>query len=525
MLAMAPETNIGSSTPIDGERPEHRLRPAAQGDQRRGGLADARSRRATTATRSGPTLAVRKASNLTAQRGAEDARDRPRVAEPPRAAAASSTATGRRTRSARSRSTSPARRSTTSTPGFLTQLLNTLIDPNIISLLFLAGIAGIGFEIFHPGVVLPGALGGDRAADGAVRASRCCRSRGPGSRSSCSASRCWSPTCTSPSHGALTLTGLVALAVGLADAVPQRAGAVPRLGAVRVRADGGDRRHLGVRDRARRSGAPPRRRSSGPSEIVGEHGVVRGDGQVFVHGELWRARTPGRRALRPGDEVEVPPWTIDGLVLTVRPLVTAEPRTRITARCERIDMAAGLIGSRRRLAPDPAPVLGAEGGARVRARRRLPARPPARRAEGAGPVLPDPGGRPDGEGRPADDHAQHPAAGGDHEGQRARARERGRVLPDRRAEGRDRPGRELHGRDLADRADDAAVGARPAHARRAALGARQDQRDPPDDHRRGDARRGASRSRSSRSRTSRSRAACSARWRARPRPSASGARR
>src|SRR5207302_7048885 len=45
-------------------------------------------------------------------------------------------------------------------PGFFTRLLNALIDPNLIPLLFLAGIAGIGFEIFHPGVVLPGALGG-----------------------------------------------------------------------------------------------------------------------------------------------------------------------------------------------------------------------------------------------------------------------------------------------------------------------------------------------------------------------------
>ena len=85
------------------------------------------------------------------------------------------------------------------------------------------------------------------------------------------------------------------------------------------------------------------------------------------------------------------------------------------------------------------------------------------------------------------------------------AGERGRVLPDRRPEGRDRPDRELHGRDVADRADDAAVGARPAPARRAALGARQDQRDPAGDHRRGRPRRGGSRSRSSRSRTSRSR--------------------
>ena len=43
--------------------------------------------------------------------------------------------------------------------GFFTRLLDTLIDPNLLSLLFLAGIGGIVFEVFHPGVVLPGALG------------------------------------------------------------------------------------------------------------------------------------------------------------------------------------------------------------------------------------------------------------------------------------------------------------------------------------------------------------------------------
>src|SRR5439155_18907786 len=44
-------------------------------------------------------------------------------------------------------------------PSFFTRLLNTLIDPNLITLLFLAGLIGIGYEVFHPGVVLPGALG------------------------------------------------------------------------------------------------------------------------------------------------------------------------------------------------------------------------------------------------------------------------------------------------------------------------------------------------------------------------------
>src|SRR5581483_9149515 len=44
-------------------------------------------------------------------------------------------------------------------PGFCTRFLNTIIDPNLISLLFLLGIVGLVFEVLHPGVVLPGALG------------------------------------------------------------------------------------------------------------------------------------------------------------------------------------------------------------------------------------------------------------------------------------------------------------------------------------------------------------------------------
>jgi membrane-bound serine protease (ClpP class) len=39
------------------------------------------------------------------------------------------------------------------------ELLNILIDPNLLYLLFLAGIIGIAWEVFHPGVILPGTLG------------------------------------------------------------------------------------------------------------------------------------------------------------------------------------------------------------------------------------------------------------------------------------------------------------------------------------------------------------------------------
>ena len=79
-----------------------------------------------------------------------------------------------------------------------------------------------------------------------------------------------------------------------------------------------------------------------------------------------------------------------------------------------------IVARRRRPHPPRVPVRGGQGRARVRARRHLPPRPAAARAEGPGPLPPDPGHRPDGQGRPADDHAERAAAGGDHEGQRAR---------------------------------------------------------------------------------------------------------
>ncbi len=54
----------------------------------------------------------------------------------------------------------------------------------------------------------------------------------------------------------------------------------------------------------------------GPQSIVGERGEVRRDGLVYVHGELWRARSD--EPLKPGDEVEIEALDDEGLVLDVR---------------------------------------------------------------------------------------------------------------------------------------------------------------------------------------------------------------
>jgi membrane-bound serine protease (ClpP class) len=60
---------------------------------------------------------------------------------------------------------------------------------------------------------------------------------------------------------------------------------------------------------------------TGQEELIGQVGIVRQalepEGLVFVHGELWRARTDGER-VRPGEEVRVEALD-DSLTLRVAP--------------------------------------------------------------------------------------------------------------------------------------------------------------------------------------------------------------
>ena len=139
------------------ERPEPRLRPAPQDDQRR--------RRRTDGARgdSSPQHGVAdegRARRVEPHRGAgaEDARDRLRRAELP---ALLKTLDGYHTKDAQRPFTLHLANAEIDTvkPGFITRFLNTIIDPNLISLLFLLGIIGLVFEVLHPGIVLPGALG------------------------------------------------------------------------------------------------------------------------------------------------------------------------------------------------------------------------------------------------------------------------------------------------------------------------------------------------------------------------------
>jgi len=310
ILAMAPETNIGSSTPISGGGQDlaKDLRRKVVNDAAASlrGLARTHGRNAKWAD-----AAVRRASNLTA-----DEALRMNVIDliAPTLPTLLERIDGRKTIPRGFTLHTANAEITNVSPGFVTRFLSTLIDPNIIGLLFLAGIAGIGYEIFHPGVVLPGALGAVALLTALFGFSVLPLS--------------WAGLALVllgvgllvidahvVSHGALTVSGLTSLAVGLATLFHKAPApyetSIPLVVAITIALGGFWAFALTKAVAVRR-----RPVSVGPEEIVGMEGVVRDSGLVFVHGELWRARSEA--PLAPGQRVRVD--RVDGLTLSVSAL-------------------------------------------------------------------------------------------------------------------------------------------------------------------------------------------------------------
>jgi membrane-bound serine protease (ClpP class) len=311
VLAMAPTTNIGSSTPIDssGGNLGSDLRRKVINDAAASltALAAAHHRNTTW-----PGKAVRVASNLTAQ---EALKLHVIDVVAPSLPALLRKLDGYRTKDEQRPFTLHLAnaRITYDKPGFLTRLLNTLIDPNIISLLFLAGLAGIGFEIFHPGVVLPGALGAVALVTALFGFSVLPIS--------------WAGLLLILlgvallvvdahviTHGALTVAGLISLGVGMVmlfhNAPAPYHTSLPLVVSLTVT--------LGAFWAFALSKAVQVRRrpvTVGPNRVVGENAVVRTPGQVFVAGELWRAHRDDGADLVPGEQVRVK--AVHGLELVV----------------------------------------------------------------------------------------------------------------------------------------------------------------------------------------------------------------
>ena len=300
IAAMAPATNIGSSTPIDssGQNLGSDLRRKVINDAVASltSLMRFHHRNASWAA-----LAVRKASNLDEQKAKQI-----NVVDvlAPTLPALLNKIDGRKTIGKDFVLHTANAQLVQVHPGFFTRLLNALIDPNIIPLLFLAGIAGIGFEIFHPGVVLPGALGAVSLLL-ALFGFAVLPISWAGLALLILGAALLVVDAHVTSHGALTVSGLISIVVGSLllfhnAPAPYNNVNTPLVVTFAVLVGGFWAFALSKAVQVRR-----RPVTVGPQTIVGEIGEARRDDLVFVHGELWRAKPADGSPLRPGQRIRV----------------------------------------------------------------------------------------------------------------------------------------------------------------------------------------------------------------------------
>ena len=309
VLAMAPETNIGSSTPITstGANLGSDLRRKVINDAAASlrGLAKSHGRNAAWADK-----AVRVASNLT---DTEALRMHVVDLVSPSLPALLRTIDGRTTVPAHLKLHTAGATIVNVSPGFVTRFLSTILNPNLVSLLFLAGIAGIGFEIFHPGIVLPGALGAVSMLL-ALFGLYVLPLSWTGLALVLLGVALLVVDAHVVTHGALTLAGLISMGFGLASLFQSSSGSahtsIPLVIAITVVLGGGWAVAMAKAVAIRRTPV-----TVGPFEIIGMRGTVRDGGMVYVHGELWRVRAA--EPLSPGQTVIVD--GLEGLTLQVHP--------------------------------------------------------------------------------------------------------------------------------------------------------------------------------------------------------------
>ena len=313
VLAMSPVSNIGSSTPIDssGKNLGSDLRRKVINDAVKSltALAAAHHRNTTW-----PERAVRVASNLTAQQALKM-----HVIDTiaPSLPALLKQLDGYHTKDAQRPFTLHLANAeiVTVKPGFFTRFLNTIIDPNLISLLFLLGIVGLIFEVLHPGIVLPGALGAVCLVMALYGFSVLTPSWG-GLALILLGVALLVIDLHAPTHGVLTTGGLISLGFGLA-LLFQNQPAGFRVNLWLVLGVGSAIAAFWVFATGKALAARRLPVETGVQTMVGQIAEVRGPGLVFVDGALWQAHAADESELVPGEQVRV--QAVDGLQLTVVP--------------------------------------------------------------------------------------------------------------------------------------------------------------------------------------------------------------
>lgn len=319
VAAMAPQTNVGSATPVQiggGEQDEvlgRKVRNDAIAYAR--ALADGHDRNADLAARM-----VRDAANVPARQAldeglielvAADERDLLRQLD------------GFEVRG--------PKEATLSTEGVATerrampvhyQVLQILVNPTVASLLLLVGLAGLAIELFSPGGIVPGVIGAIALVLGLYGTAQL-PVTAAGVVLLVLAIALIAAETQVPSGGVLGAGGVAALVVGLLllyDTDSPAIGiSIPAVIAAGV-LFGGLMAFAAVKG-AKVRGRPAR---GGSEALVGQRGTVRTPldpkGQVLVDGALWRAVSD--EPVQPGTAVEV--RSVEGLTLTVTAAPTGD---------------------------------------------------------------------------------------------------------------------------------------------------------------------------------------------------------
>ncbi len=299
VLAMAPQTNIGSSTPIaaTGEDLGEDLRKKVINDAAAyiAELAREHDRNAAASE-----AMVREAANY----GAREALRRDVIdAIAPTLPALLEELDGRRTVPKGIVLRTAGAEVERVEMGFWKRTLDLLIDPNIIALMLSVGLIGIVVELWNPGLVFPGTVGAVSLIVG-LYGLQVLPVSAAGLLLMVLAAGFFVAEAFIVSHGALTLAGAVMFVIGsllLFDPAGE-AYQVSLWTAVGIAVTLA--LLLGVAlNRVVKARHNPV--EVGVGVLVGGEAVVRRDGWVAVAGELWRARSAGGAPLVPGERVTV----------------------------------------------------------------------------------------------------------------------------------------------------------------------------------------------------------------------------
>ncbi len=205
------------------------------------------------------------------------------------------------------------------------RILDILIDPNIIALMLSVGLIGIVVELWNPGLIFPGTVGAISLIVG-LYGLQVLPVSAAGLLLMILAAAFFVAEAFIVSHGALSVAGAVMFVIGSLLLFDPAGDAYQVSLPVALAISGTLMLLFGF---ALTKAAQARRMpaSVGAHRLIGEPAQVRGEHLVFVDGELWQAHSADGTPLEPGEAVVVEAVDQEGLRLTVGSPVPAPERT------------------------------------------------------------------------------------------------------------------------------------------------------------------------------------------------------